>query len=92
MTSLVAALQKCFNAPVLFDFIIPIRYNGAVGNDGHTGTLEGCPLNENESITKWEERFTEEMSKVTEDKQEVANMDYVDFLDLLMESRIILAF
>ena len=41
-------------------------------------------MNENESITKWEDRFTE-------DKVEVANMDKDDFLNLLMESRIIQA-
>ena len=40
--------------------------------------------NENENITKWEDRFIE-------DKQEVANMDKDDFLNLLMESRIIQA-
>jgi len=41
-------------------------------------------MNENESNTKWEDRFTE-------DKEEVANMDKDDFLNLLMESRIIQA-
>ena len=41
-------------------------------------------MNENESITKWEDRFTE-------DKEEVANIDKDDFLNLLMESRIIQA-
>ena len=41
-------------------------------------------MDENESITKWEDRFTE-------DKEEVANMDKDDFLNLLMESRIIQA-
>ena len=41
-------------------------------------------MNENEIIPKWEERFTEE-------KQEVANMDKDDYLNLLMESRIIQA-
>ena len=41
-------------------------------------------MNENESIIKWEDRFTE-------DKEEVANMDKDDFLNLLMESRIIQA-
>ena len=41
-------------------------------------------MNENESITKWEDQFNE-------DKQEVANMDSDDFLNLLMESRIIQA-
>lgn len=41
-------------------------------------------MNENENITKWEDRFTEE-------KQEVANMDKDDFLNLLIESRIIQA-
>ena len=41
-------------------------------------------MNENESITKWEDRFTE-------DKEEVANMNKDDFLNLLMESRIIQA-
>ena len=46
--------------------------------------MEDRPMNENENITKWEDRFTEE-------KQEVANMDKDDFLNLLMESRIIQA-
>ena len=41
-------------------------------------------MNENDSITKWEDRFTE-------DKEEVANMNKDDFLNLLMESRIIQA-
>ena len=41
-------------------------------------------MNENENITKWEDRFTE-------DKEEVANMDKDDFLNLLIESRIIQA-
>lgn len=41
-------------------------------------------MNENESITKWEDRFSE-------DKEEVANMDKDDYLNLLMESRIIQA-
>lgn len=41
-------------------------------------------MNENENITKWKDRFTE-------DKEEVANMDKDDFLNLLMESRIIQA-
>ena len=41
-------------------------------------------MNENENITNWEDRFTE-------DKDEVANMDKDDFLNLLMESRIIQA-
>ena len=41
-------------------------------------------MNENENVTKWEDRFTEE-------KQEVANMDKDDFLNLLIESRIIQA-
>lgn len=41
-------------------------------------------MNENENITKWEDRFTE-------DKEEVANMDKDVFLNLLMESRIIQA-
>lgn len=41
-------------------------------------------MNENETITKWKDRFTEE-------KQEIANMDRDDFLNLLMESRIIQA-
>ena len=41
-------------------------------------------MNKNENITKWEDRFTE-------DKEEVANMDKDDFLNLLMESRIIQA-
>ena len=41
-------------------------------------------MNENENITEREDRFTE-------DKEEVANMDKDDFLNLLMESRIIQA-
>ena len=41
-------------------------------------------MNENENTTKWEERFTKE-------KEEVANMDKDDFLNLLVESRIIQA-
>lgn len=41
-------------------------------------------MNENEKNTKWEDRFTD-------DKQEIANMDKDDFLNLLMESRIIQA-
>lgn len=41
-------------------------------------------MNGNESITKWEDRFTE-------DKEEVANMDKDDFLNLLREGRIIQA-
>lgn len=41
-------------------------------------------MNENEPITQWEDRFTE-------DKEEVANMDKDNLLNLLMESRIIQA-
>ena len=41
-------------------------------------------MNEYETITKWEDRFTEE-------KEEIANMDKDDFMNLLMESRIIQA-
>jgi len=41
-------------------------------------------MNENENITMWEDRFTE-------DREEVANMDNEDCLNLLMESRIIQA-
>ena len=41
-------------------------------------------MNESETITKQEDCFTEY-------KPEVANMDMDDFLDLLMESRIIQA-
>ena len=41
-------------------------------------------MNENEKTTKWEDRFSD-------GKQEVANMDKDDFLNLLMESRIIQA-
>ena len=41
-------------------------------------------MNENEPITKWEDHFTE-------DKEEIANMDKDDFLNLLIESRIIQA-
>ena len=46
--------------------------------------MDDRPMNENENITKWEDRFTEE-------KQEVANMDKDDFLNLLVASRIIQA-
>ena len=41
-------------------------------------------MNENENITKWEDRFTGE-------EREIANMDESDFLYLLMECRIIQA-
>lgn len=41
-------------------------------------------MNENENITKWEDRFTE-------DRLVVANMDRDDFLNMLIESRIIQA-
>jgi hypothetical protein len=41
-------------------------------------------MNENEPITKWEDHFTE-------DKEEIANMDKDDFLNLLIENRIIQA-
>ena len=41
-------------------------------------------MNENEKITEWEDRFNE-------DKLEVANMDRDDFLNMLIESRIIQA-
>ena len=41
-------------------------------------------MNENEPIPQWEDRFTE-------DKEEVANMDKDNLLNLLMESRIIQA-
>ncbi len=41
-------------------------------------------MNEKEITTNWEDRFID-------DKQEVANMDKDDFLNLLMESRIIQA-
>ena len=39
-------------------------------------------MNENENITKWEDRFKD-------NEHEVANMDESDFMYLLMESRII---
>ena len=48
-------------------------------------------MSENKTIMKWEDRFTEEISGVTKEKQEVANMDFDDSLNLLMESRIIQA-
>ena len=41
-------------------------------------------MNENETITKWEDRFDT-------DQHEIANMDEYDFMTLLMESRIIQA-
>ena len=41
-------------------------------------------MNENETTTTWEDRFTG-------DKREIANMDEFDFMTLLMESRIIQA-
>lgn len=62
------------------DFDGLIEYNMAVGNNG-TG---GSTMNENEKNTEWEDHFTD-------DKQQVANMDKDDFLNLLMESRIIQA-
>ena len=57
--------------------------SGIIGPLAIIGT-GGSTMNENENITKWEDRFTE-------DKEEVANMDKDDFLNLLMESRIIQA-
>ena len=48
-------------------------------------------MNENESITKWEDRFTEDKEEVANMDEEVANMNRDDFLNLLMESRIIQA-
>lgn len=39
-------------------------------------------MNDNEILTKWEERFDEDVS-------EIANMDQYDFMSLLIESRII---
>ena len=44
-------------------------------------------INEVVNITKWEDRFTEQK----EDNDEDANMDRYDFINLLMESRIIQA-
>lgn len=41
-------------------------------------------MQENEIITKWEDRFDRDVS-------EIANMDEYDFMTLLMESRIIQA-
>lgn len=41
-------------------------------------------MNEDERIVKWEDRFSDE-------KREIANMDELDFMTLLMESRIIQA-
>ncbi|MDO4867996.1 MAG: hypothetical protein Q4C10_15830 [Clostridia bacterium] len=41
-------------------------------------------MNENETTTTWEDRFTS-------DEREIANMDEFDFMTLLMESRIIQA-
>lgn len=62
------------------DFNRLFSYNRAVGNNG-TG---GSTMNEKEITTNWEDRFID-------DKQEVANMDKDDFMNLLMESRIIQA-
>ena len=36
----------------------------------------------NDNLTQWEDRFTE-------DEREIANMDEIDFMTLLMECRII---
>ena len=75
------ALKKYFNAAISMDFEGFVGYNG---ERWQCSAREVRSMNENEAITKWEDRFTEE-------KQEVANMDRDDFLDLLMESRIIQA-
>ena len=63
------------------DFYVAISYNNSVGK---YLVLEERPMNEIANIKKWEDRFTE-------DKQEVANMDRDDFINLLVESRIIQA-
>ena len=39
-------------------------------------------MNDNESVTPWEDRFDD-------DDRQIANMDEYDFLTMLMESRII---
>ena len=75
------ALQKCFNPFHSMDFYVAISYNNFAGK---YLVLEERPMNEIANITKWEDRFTE-------DKQEVANMDRDDFINLLVESRIIQA-
>ena len=41
-------------------------------------------MNGNDTATQWEDRFSDE-------SREIANMDEYDFLNLLMESRIIQA-
>ena len=41
-------------------------------------------MNNNEPTTSWEDRFDEE-------QPQIANMDEIDFMTLLMESRIIQA-
>lgn len=41
-------------------------------------------MNENDAVTQWEDRFEDEALQI-------ANMDEIDFMTLLMESRIIQA-
>ena len=43
-------------------------------------------MNGNDITTQWEERFDEEKN------QQIANMDEIDYLTMLLESRIIQAF
>ena len=45
---------------------------------------EDPTMSENENAAQWEDRFEEE-------KPQIANMDQIDFMTLLMESRIIQA-
>ena len=47
--------------------------------------LGGIDMKENEAATQWEDRFEEA-------EHQVANMDEIDFLTLLLESRVIQAF
>ena len=75
-----SGLQKCFNLPSPVDFEEGFGYNRPVGIMGVGGSI----MNENKTTTKLEDQASSE-------KREIANMDIDDFMNLLMESRIIQA-
>ena len=65
--------------PPTLDFAARKGYNGIVAKNSQEGTA----MNEHETITAPEQP--------TQNEQEIANMDAVDYMALLMECRIIQA-
>ena len=57
-----------------------------IGYNKHVAKTEtgGSAMNERDTATQWENRFDEA-------EREIANMDEIDFVTLLLESRIIQA-